>query len=626
MKSVPSLLILLVLFSAHAEAQTPVSIPNPGLKAAIEDALWVTDPTPTDMLGLTHLEGQACHITDLTGLEYALNLQSLSLRFNQISDLQPLAGLQNLASLSLNDNRIKDVSPLSGLTNLSLLDLHNNQISDISALSGLVNVATLALRENPISDISPLSHLSSLASLSLLETLVSDISPLAELTSLRYIDLRDCPLNDGAYDVYLPQIRANNPGIEIELDSHRGRMLTLSSTFGGTVVEPGEGEFLYEFDALVHLRAEAHPGFVFLKWTGRFPITDNPADIFMEEDYEFQAHFVSTRDTLYVDDDAPADPGPGDPNSKDPNADGSPEHPIDSIQDAIDVAQDGATILVLPGVYRENIDLLGKKIYLTAVDSRAPNGGPCAIIEGVAGNPAVTISSGSGSKCGLSGFVITKGRGDPAGAIYCDGAHPALTNCLIVGNRSDDPNGAAVLFRDSRAVLTNCTFADNWGGINGAGLVLEDSSITMIDSILWENRPAEIRSDDNSDPSIRYCCVRGWWADLGNIYSDPLFAQRGYWADPDDSTVVLARGNDRAVWIDGDYHLKSRAGRWDPSANTWVCDETTSPAIDAGYSASSVGYEPAPNGGIVNMGVYGGTTEASMSVEDAIGFQMFASR
>jgi len=63
----------------------------------------------------------------------------------------------------------------------------------------------------------------------------------------------------------------------------------------------------------------------------------------------------------------------------------------------------------------------------------------------------------------------------------------------------------------------------------------------------------------------------------------------------------------------GDYHLLSRTGRWDPSARDWLCDEATSPCIDAGDPAGEVGCEPAPNGEIVNMGVYGGTAEASKS-------------
>ncbi len=39
----------------------------------------------------------------------------------------------------------------------------------------------------------------------------------------------------------------------------------------------------------------------------------------------------------------------------------------------------------------------------------------------------------------------------------------------------------------------------------------------------------------------------------------------------------------------------------------------TSPCIDAGDPMSPIGHEPFPNGGIVNMGAYGGTAEASKS-------------
>lgn len=601
-KALFTLISLSLLLSGRAWAETPVDIPDPGLKAAIEDALQIADPTPTDMLALTHLEAQARNISDLTGLGYASNLQSLSLRFNHVGDVHPLGGLSNLSSLSLNDNEISDVSPLGGLTNLYHLDLHDNNISDISALSSLANVTFLALRQNPLSNISALSGMTSLANLSLMETRVSDISSLASLTSLRYVDLRDCPLNNDAYDVYMPRIRANNPGIEIDLDPHRGRMLTLSSTFGGNVVDPGEGEFLYPFDTLVNLKAEADPGFVFLRWTGPFPITHNPAQIYMERNYEFRAHFQSLRGTLYVDS-----------ASGDPSADGTPERPIPGIQDAIEVATEGATIIVAPGVYRENINLLGKKIHVKAFDPRNPDGGPCAVIEGTGGNPVVMIGAGAGPQCSLSGFVITKGRGDIAGGLYCSGSNPTLSHCLIVGNRCTDPNGAAVYFRESRAVLINCTIADNYGGEDGAGMTLNNSDITVVDSIFWGNRPYEIRSDGTSDPSICYCAVRGWWPDMGNIHANPLLVRPGYWADPTDLNIVLAWDDPRAVWMDGDYHLKSQAGRWDPTARLWLRDDATSPAIDGGDPASPVGHEPAPNGGIVNMGAYGGTSEASLS-------------
>jgi hypothetical protein len=591
---------LLPLVSGRASAELPVYIPDPNLKTVIENHLQVSDPTPTDMLALITLEIQASNIRDLTGMEYAMNLQTLHMRFNHLKSVAPLRDLTNLTVLSLNDNDVKDISPLGGLVNLTQLDIHNNQITDISVLSDLVNLWFLALRENPLSDLSPLAKLPCLAELSLLETRVSDISPLASMKTLRYIDLRDCPLNNAAYAVYLPLIRANNPGVEIDVNEYGDRTLRLGSTFGGSVVVPGEGEFLYSFHAFAHVEAVADPGFVFHRWTGPFSVTTNPADICLVGDYEFQAHFLSPRDTLYVDDDA----------AFDPIANGSPEHPISRIQDAIEVAGDGVTIFVAPGLYRENIKI-GRKIHVTAVDPCRPNGGPCAIIEGAVADAVVVISAGAGSDCSLSGFVITRGRGRMAGGISCSGASPTLSHCLIVGNRCSDPRGAAVYFEQSRAVMTHCTVADNGGGENGAGLALDDSDV--VNSIFWGNDPSEICTRGTSDPSIRYCNVRGWWPGMGNTGSDPLLARPGYWADAADPSVALGRNDPRAVWMNGDYHLKSQAGRWDPAAGSWLQDEATSPAIDAGDPASPIGYEPAPNGGIVNMGAYGGTSEASLS-------------
>jgi len=84
-----------------------------------------------------------------------------------------------------------------------------------------------------------------------------------------------------------------------------------------------------------------------------------------------------------------------------------------------------------------------------------------------------------------------------------------------------------------------------------------------------------------------------------DIHKDPFFAVEGYWAGE--------------VWVEGDYHLMSSAGRWDPNNQTWVPDDISSPCIDAGDPKYDVGSEPNPNGARVNMGRYGGTTEASKS-------------
>jgi hypothetical protein len=132
----------------------------------------------------------------------------------------------------------------------------------------------------------------------------------------------------------------------------------------------------------------------------------------------------------------------------------------------------------------------------------------------------------------------------------------------------------------------------------------------LTNCILWDAGD-EIRNFNSSKITISYSSVQGGWAGTGNIDADPLFAAVGHW-DPNGTT-----GDTRDdFWVDGDYHLQSQFGRWDPVSQTWVQDQASSPCIDASDPLSPIGYEPLPNGGRVNMGVYGGTQQASLSPND----------
>ncbi len=140
-----------------------------------------------------------------------------------------------------------------------------------------------------------------------------------------------------------------------------------------------------------------------------------------------------------------------------------------------------------------------------------------------------------------------------------------------------------------KATIVNCIIRDC-----PTSLLLTDSP--------WEG-------DRGSHATVRFCNIEGGldgtsvsanstlaW-DEGNIDEDPLFAD--------------AAGED--------FHLKSLNGRWDPAANEWVVDAVNSPCIDtgdpgdSGWAESGWKNELWPHGGLVNMGVYGGTSQASMS-------------
>ena len=152
--------------------------------------------TTSDMAALTQLNASNSNISDLTGLEHAINLRLLYLGNNSISDISVVGELTNLTSLYLNSNLISNISSLSGLTNLTSLNLGNNSISDISSLGGLTNLTELSLSSNSISDISLVAGLTNLTSLSLGENSISDISSLAGLTNLTRLNLGSNSISD----------------------------------------------------------------------------------------------------------------------------------------------------------------------------------------------------------------------------------------------------------------------------------------------------------------------------------------------------------------------------------------------------------------------------------------------
>ncbi|HUW20359.1 MAG TPA: choice-of-anchor Q domain-containing protein [Sedimentisphaerales bacterium] len=253
---------------------------------------------------------------------------------------------------------------------------------------------------------------------------------------------------------------------------------------------------------------------------------------------------------IYVDDDAPGDPGPGDPNVSDPLENGTRSHPFDSIQEAIDITFGWESVAVYPGIYEEGIDFLGKAI----------------TVAGTAG--AATIEA-------TGGYAVSFHYGEDANSVFKN---------FVVRN-----SYAGFLFSSSSPTITNVTVADN----NNGALAEEGAQPDISNCIFWNNT-----EEDLFQCQARYSCIQRGGEGLGNISSDPLFVNPA----------------------NGDYHLKSEGWRWAGSGWTW--DEVTTRCIDAGNPGLDLGDEPMtiprdPNNdyGInlrINMGAYGGTSQASM--------------
>jgi parallel beta-helix repeat protein len=178
------------------------------------------------------------------------------------------------------------------------------------------------------------------------------------------------------------------------------------------------------------------------------------------------------------------------------------------------------------------------------------------------------------------------------GALYNNGSSPSIIGCRFSGNLAY--SGGGIMNHAGSPVLTNCIFEGNYAESAGGGICKYYNSNPILkncilwgNTIFWGNKSSQISGSAN----VSYSDIQSGWPGEGNINNDPLFA------DPNK----------------GDYHLKSQAGRFNPNTQSWVQDDVTSPCIDTGDPMSPIGYEPFPNGGIINMGAYGGTAEASKS-------------
>ena len=187
-------LLLTIVLGSVAFAQV-VGIPDPGLRTAIADRLNLPRDTPftyDHMLSMVHLDADGLNISDLTGLNTAINLRSLELRYNNLRDITPLGVLTNLRSILLNDgNTIEDLTPLANLIHLEELNLRGNPISNLSPLSNLTNLRALDLGFCRIVNISPLSNLTQLETLQLNGNQIVNVTPLAKLQRLTELEIQE---------------------------------------------------------------------------------------------------------------------------------------------------------------------------------------------------------------------------------------------------------------------------------------------------------------------------------------------------------------------------------------------------------------------------------------------------
>ncbi len=145
--------LILTGFMSSTFAQE-VSIPDPGLNAAIREALQKpTGPlTEQDLIRLTNLSACCRNISSVQGLEAARNLKILDFDSNSFTNFALPSALTNLTILDLFNNHLTNFILPSPLPNLTVLDIGFNSLAQCSLPGGLTNLDTLFLEGNSLTN------------------------------------------------------------------------------------------------------------------------------------------------------------------------------------------------------------------------------------------------------------------------------------------------------------------------------------------------------------------------------------------------------------------------------------------------------------------------------------------
>ncbi|GEM_PF-3656874 len=161
----------------------------------------------------------------------------------------------------------------------------------------------------------------------------------------------------------------------------------------------------------------------------------------------------------------------------------------DSIQQAIDDANDGDQIELSPGTYYEPINFHGKAIRLFSSAGNSQTtlnaDGDDHVIQCVTGEDANTI---------IEGFTIEGGNANGTGINNYGGgmlnqnSSPTIKNCVFSSNNAAQSGGAMANI-NANPEISNCTFFENSSSVHGAGIYNEQSS-PLIKNCLFESNTA----------------------------------------------------------------------------------------------------------------------------------------
>ena len=180
----------------------------------------------------------------------------------------------------------------------------------------------------------------------------------------------------------------------------------------------------------------------------------------------------------------------------DTTGNGSEAQPFATIQHGIDAAGHGDTVLVHPGVYRENINFNGKNItvgslFITTGDEDYILQ---TVIDGNRNGHVVTFTNSEAATAQLSGFTITNGYAHGASApeyprwwgLLLDYSSPTLTHLRVTGNEAVG-EGGGLYFAHCSPTIRDVAITNNHAGTGGGGIRYSYGSVNLENVVVSHN-------------------------------------------------------------------------------------------------------------------------------------------
>ena len=159
-----------------------------------------------------------------------------------------------------------------------------------------------------------------------------------------------------------------------------------------------------------------------------------------------------------------------------------------TIQDAIDISDDGGVIELGDGTYQENLEIDGKYLTITG-NTDDPS---AVIIDANYAGRGLYISNTESGDTELSGLTFINGREDNGGAIYIYVASANITDCIFYDNEVIGSGGAISLYSVTADTTVNrSTFYSNHAGSGGGAIytsyIDETGNLIVKNSVFYDN-------------------------------------------------------------------------------------------------------------------------------------------